>query len=269
MSHRDAHLNLIESSRRLFGLDPGAEVESGEGWLFAAGRSTHPVISNAAFRIDDGLDPDELIERAKAWFAPRERGFALWARAGTAADRDLIEAARRAGLQNVFEMPEMLLEGDALDEGSALETGTAAGAELRQVSSAAEASDYWQVATASYASIGFPPEIFAFYENNEYLWADGAAAFLAHMDGRPAAISMTIVSHGVAGIYWVGTTEEARGRGLGRTMTAAAVNAGLDMGAGAASLQASSMGEGLYRKMGFETIFDYRLLMWAPRKEKR
>jgi hypothetical protein len=35
------------------------------------------------------------------------------------------------------------------------------------------------------------------------------------------------------------------------------------MGANAASLQASPMGEGLYRKMGFETLFDYHLFMCA------
>jgi ribosomal protein S18 acetylase RimI-like enzyme len=75
---------------------------------------------------------------------------------------------------------------------------------------------------------------------------------------------MTIVSHGVAGIYWVGTVDDARGRGLGWTVTATAVNAGFDLGAESASLQASSMGESLYRRMGFETIFNYRLLVWTP-----
>ncbi len=260
MSHRNAHLNLVESSRRLFGLDPGAQIEAGDGWLFGAGRSTHPVISNAAFRLDDGLDPNEFVARARAWFVARERGFAVWTRAGAEEDRDLIEAAEQAGLQNVYEMPEMVLEGDAIADAS-LENEPVAGVELRRVDSPEEASQYWEVATASYASIGFPAEIFAFYENNEYLWAEGAAAFLAHVGGRPAGISMTIVTHGVAGIYWVGATEEARGRGLGRTMTAVAVEAGLEMGGASASLQASPMGASIYRRMGFEPIFDYRLYM--------
>lgn len=137
MLARDAHLNLVESSRRLFELDPRADVEDGEGWMFGAGRSTHPVISNA-----------------------------------------------RAG-------------------------------------------------------------------------------------ERPAGIAMTIVTHGVAGIYWVGCTEEARGRGLGWAVTAAAVNAGFDLGAEIASLQASPMGESLYRRMGFETIYDYRLYLCHPPEEAR
>jgi GNAT superfamily N-acetyltransferase len=264
VAHRNAHLNTIESSRRLFELDPGAEVDATDDWLFGAGRSTHPVISNAAFRQDDGLDPDDFLAQAQAFFAARGRGFAVWARAGAAEDRDLIAAADRAGLQNVYAMPEMVLE-DWEPEAAP----PPAGAELHRVRSPEDAAQYWQVATESYADIGFPPEIFAFYENHDYLWADGAAAFLAHVDDRPAGISMTIVSHGVAGIYWVGCTGEARGRGLGRTMTAAALDAGFGMGAESASLQASPMGESLYRRMGFETIYDYRLYLCPAPEAKR
>jgi hypothetical protein len=47
-------------------------------------------------------------------------------------------------------------------------------------------------------------------------------------------------------------------------VTAAAVEAGFEMGAECASLQASPMGEGVYRRMGFETLFDYRLWLCSP-----
>jgi len=259
----NVHLNLIDSSRQLFELDPGAKIEVGAGWVFGAGRSPHPVISNAAFRVDDDLDPSDLFERARAFFAPRDRGFAVWARGGVDEDHDLIEAAGEAGLRQVYEMPEMVLDRRA-EEKPAPD-----GIELSRVESAADADDYWKVATSAYKSIGFPPEIFAFYENHDGLVAGNAAAFLARLDGEPAAIAMTIVSHGVAGVYWVGATEEARGRGLGWTMTATAVNTGFDLGAEIASLQASPMGESLYRRMGFETIFSYRLLMGAPPEASR
>jgi GNAT superfamily N-acetyltransferase len=263
MPGRAAHLNLIDSSRQLFELDPGAEIESGAGWVFGAGRSSHPLISNAAFRVHDDLDPDELLERAQAFFAARNRGFAVWARTEGAEDRELITAAERAGLKAAYEMPAMVLDRPAERQ------PPPPGVELRRVASADDARQYWQVAVTSYASLGFPPEIFAFYENAEGLWADNVVAFLAHLDDRPAGIAMTIVSHGIAGIYCVGCTEEARGRGLGGTVTAAAVNAGLEMGAETASLQASPMGEGLYRQMGFETIYNYRLLASPPPEEDR
>jgi ribosomal protein S18 acetylase RimI-like enzyme len=250
-----AHLNLIESSRRLFELDPGAEIEAGDGWLFGAGRSTHPVISNAAFRTDDGLDPSAFLERARAFFAPRGRGFAVWVRGDLEQDRDLSAAAAAAGMQQVYAMPEMVLDKRPSPRPLPAEV------ELRRVASSADAEEYWRVATEAYADLGFPPEIFAFYERHDGLVAGDSVAFLARLDNRSSGIAMTIVSHGVAGIYWVGSTGEARGRGLAWTATAAAVDAGFDLGAEIASLQASPMGEGLYRRMGFETIFEYRLLL--------
>jgi Acetyltransferase (GNAT) domain len=250
-----AHLNLVESSRQLFELDPEARIEAQPGWLFGAGRSRHPAISNAAFRTDDRVDPAELLERARAFFGETDRGFSLWAREGTPEDRDLIEAAEAASLEEVFSMPEMVLRRRAE------ERPLPEGVELRRLGRPNEAEDYWRVATAAYASVGFPPEVFAFYEDHDGLLADNVAAFLAYMDGTPVSIAMTIVSHGIAGVYWVGSLEQARGKGLGWAVTAAATNAGLDLGAEVASLQASPMGESLYAAMGYETICSYRLLM--------
>jgi len=244
-------------------MDPGAEVEDGAGWMFGAGRSSHPVISNAAFRVDDGLEPGELLERARAFFGGRGRGFAVWVRGGEAADDALAASCEDAGMQMVYAMPEMVLD-TGIEERPAPD-----GIELRRVASSEDAEDYWRVAASSYASLGFPPDVFAFYEDDEGLRADGVAAFLARAGDRPAGIAMTIVSHGVAGVYWVGCTEEARGRGLGWSVTAAAVNAGFEMGAEVASLQASPMGESLYRRMGFETIYDYKLYLSQPPEEGR
>jgi hypothetical protein len=255
VDRRSAHRNLVDSSRQLFELDPGAAVEAGQGWLLGAGTSTHPVISNAAFRSDDAADAAELIARARDFFGARERGFSVWVRGEQAEDRDLVAAAESHGLTLVYEMPEMVL-GRRAEQRS-----LPPGAELRTVRSAEDAEAYWRVAVPAYASLGFPPETLASYTNHEGLWADNVVAILALLDGEPVSVAMTIVSHGVAGIYWVGTLERARGRGLAWAATAAATNAGFDLGAEMASLQASPMGEPIYSAMGYERIFDYRLLM--------
>ncbi len=131
---RRAHLNLVESSRLLFGLDPGAEVEEGEGWLLGAGSADNPLISNAAFRLDDGLEPAELISRARKFFGERGRGFTLWGRSGVREDRELIATAEGAGLRNAYEMPEMTLAGRAA------EGPLAEGVEIRRLDSAGEAA---------------------------------------------------------------------------------------------------------------------------------
>lgn len=258
MDTRRAHLNLIDSSQLLFELDPGAELEEEPGWLLGAGSASHPVISNAAFRRDDGADPEELLVRAKEFFGERGRGFSIWGRAGHAEDQNLLAAAEAAGLQFVYAMPEMTLTAPV--ETPALPPG----AELRRLATGEDAEDYWKVATASYASLGFPPEVFAGYTDHSGMLAENVAAFLAYLDGEPVAIAMTIVNNGVAGIYWVGALEQARGEGLGRAVTAAATNAGFELGADLASLQASPMGKPIYEAMGYETVFEYRLLMSSP-----
>jgi ribosomal protein S18 acetylase RimI-like enzyme len=248
-----AHLNLLESSARLFALDPGAVLEAGDDWLLGAGSSEHPTIANAAFRRDDGADPMELISRAREFFGGMGRGFALWARAGLDEDADLIAVAESAGLEAVYEMPEMVLAGRAE------EPPPAEGVEVRRLGSREEADHYWRIAASSYESVGFPPEVFGFYEGLERLPPEDSAAFLGYLDGEPVSIAMTLLSHGVAGIYWVGSLAEARGRGIGRAVTAAATNAGLELGADLASLQASHMGRPVYEAMGYEAIYDYRL----------
>jgi GNAT superfamily N-acetyltransferase len=255
--HR-AHLNLVDSSRWFFELDPGATIEAGNGWLFGAGSPEHPVISNAGFRTDDNLDAGELIALAKEFFGERGRGFSIWVRDGCPEDEDLAAAAEAAGLAPVFEMPEMIL--DSPPKRGPMPQGV----EVRRLSAVDEAADFWKVATEAYADNGFPPEIFASYTENAGLLADNATVFTAYLDEEPVAIAATFVSNGIAGIYWVGTLKSARGMGLARKLTATAVEAGLELGGDVASLQASPMGKPIYTAMGFETAFNYRLLMSPP-----
>ena len=64
-------------------------------------------------------------------------------------------------------------------------------------------------------------------------------------------------SHGIAGIYAVGTTEAARGRGLAELVTRAVTNIGFDGGAPLVTLQASPMGESIYHRLGYRELYRY------------
>lgn len=250
-----AHLNLVDSSRLFYELDPGAAIEAESGRLFGAGSAGHPVISNAAFRRDDNVDGEDFVACAQEFFAQRGRRFSIWLRAEQDADNDLAAATEAAGFQTVYEMPEMLL-------GTPLTTELLpASAELRRLNDPEEVPDFWRVAKAAYASNGFPPEVFAGYTRHENLLAENVAAFVAYLDEEPASIATTIVNNGIAGIYWVGSLERARGKGLGRAVTVAATNAGFALGAEIASLQASPMGKPIYLKLGYEPVYDYRLVI--------
>jgi hypothetical protein len=65
------------------------------------------------------------------------------------------------------------------------------------------------------------------------------------------------LSHSIAGVYFVGTVERARGSGLGDAVTRAVTNRAFEAGARAVTLQASVMGEPIYLKMGYQTIYHY------------
>ncbi len=82
-------------------------------------------------------------------------------------------------------------------------------------------------------------------------------SIVAYLDGEPVAAAQTILSHTIAGVYFVGTVERARGSGLGDAVTRAVTNRAFEAGAGAVTLQASVMGEPIYLKMGYQTIYHY------------
>jgi len=81
--------------------------------------------------------------------------------------------------------------------------------------------------------------------------------FGCYVDGRPAACSYAIRSGEVVGVYAVGTADWARRRGIATAMTWRAVEAGREWGCVAATLQASPMGEPVYRAMGFVEVARY------------
>lgn len=136
------------------------------------------------------------------------------------------------------------------------------GVSLRLVRSPSDVASFALVNGEAYATYGMPPDTTpALFARPEVLTAPHIAAFLALVDDVPAAAAMTIVTHGVAGIYWVGTVPAMRGRGLAELCTRAATNAGFDLGARVASLQASPMGEPIYRRMGYVEVTRYPQLV--------
>jgi ribosomal protein S18 acetylase RimI-like enzyme len=132
------------------------------------------------------------------------------------------------------------------------------------VADEATARDYVAAADASFVAIGMPEGILGAFPPTMFLGSD-TAAFVAYEDGRALAVASVVLARGVGGIQWVGVLEEARGRGLGRALTAAAANAGFsDLGADCCWLEASHMGEPVYLRMGFEEVFSYRVYVAPP-----
>jgi ribosomal protein S18 acetylase RimI-like enzyme len=82
--------------------------------------------------------------------------------------------------------------------------------------------------------------------------------------GEPAATASLLLTQATAGIYFVCTRPEFRRRGFGAAMTSAAMVEALRSGANHAVLGSSPMGQRIYERLGFRTIFSYRLFELEP-----
>ena len=78
--------------------------------------------------------------------------------------------------------------------------------------------------------------------------------FLATAEGMPVATSLGMVVDDVVGIYNVATAPDARRRGFGGAITAAAMAYGRELGARWAILESSPMGVSVYERLGFRQV---------------
>jgi GNAT superfamily N-acetyltransferase len=78
----------------------------------------------------------------------------------------------------------------------------------------------------------------------------GVAVFVARVDGEVAGACVTVAANGFASHYWVGTTEAARSRGIGRAVMLGSL---APLAQVPVTLTASKLGVPLYEKLGFET----------------
>ncbi len=81
--------------------------------------------------------------------------------------------------------------------------------------------------------------------------------YLGRIDGEAIGTSMMFLSSGVAGLYQVEVSPEHRRKGIGTALTLAPMEDARQMEYGIAVLQASKMGEPVYRKIGFKSYFRY------------
>ncbi|MBW5446033.1 GNAT family N-acetyltransferase [Cohnella sp. CFH 77786] len=76
--------------------------------------------------------------------------------------------------------------------------------------------------------------------------------FVAWLDGRPVSTATMFEEGGVAGLYFVATSADYRGRGLGKAITLHALKEAKSRGAERVILHASQAGQGIYRNIGFQ-----------------
>jgi len=92
----------------------------------------------------------------------------------------------------------------------------------------------------------------------------GISVYLAWVEDDPVSTAVSSLGPGGVGIFNVATPPHLRGRGYGAAVTARAAEDGFAAHAELAWLQASPLGEPVYRRMGFRQV-DTHLLLTRPR----
>jgi ribosomal protein S18 acetylase RimI-like enzyme len=245
---RGAVLNEQELWREMVRWSGGL-VHEERGLLFVAGPSSYLRV---VIRMDRAVDGAEAVRRAGELFGVSEGGHIVLVREPD--DADLARAALAAGYA-----PGWTERSMALHEPPAA-SPLIADLDVRAVSTPDEVLDYATVVADANDDPGERERAGLLFHDDTIL-APHIAAFVAYVDGAPVSCAMTLVSHGVAGVFYVATVESARRRGLGDALTRMAARAGFDLGARAAWLGASEMGADLYRRIGFSdlgtTIVEY------------
>ncbi|RMF23739.1 MAG: GNAT family N-acetyltransferase [Deltaproteobacteria bacterium] len=251
-------LNYAEVLREEARCGGGSVIEE-DGIVVTLAGHPHPLV-NSALRMDHRIDAETCVDRIVNFYVPRGQGCTVILRAAVD-DSDLGRAAAEAEMREWGELPAMVTEAP-------LERpATTDDCRLSWVDAAQTAEDFHRVAAEAWQTYDIPPDA------TDYVFGSGRLLLLPHVQAvvaytgdSPAAAAFVLMSHEIAGVYWVSTIPAARGRGLAAACTQAVTNRAFELGARAVCLQASPMGRSVYERLGFSTIGSYRLMIAFPQE---
>lgn len=253
----DAHRNFVGFNRFLGRLDPGArELDDVEQGVRAVAGTADWPSSRVALRSGPGLEGAAWVERADGFL--RAHGSAACVFARVDADADLVEPLLAAGYQEWSTTPEMICRA-ALPAVESVD-----GVTVRLASTAEDVAAYAHVAGQAFADMGIPAEeTRAVLDHPQAILVPEVCVALGEVEGEVVAGAMALLvgDRPDAYVAWVATLGAARGKGLGDLVTRTVTNEAFRRGAGFASLEASPFGENIYRRMGYEERYRYRVLL--------
>jgi hypothetical protein len=216
--------------------------------------------SNCAFHTN--LTPenaDAAIEKFKA--KGREKNVPLgWYICQDTRPKDFGKILEAHGFASRGEAPGMAIDLQAMNENVPVPEGL----EIIEVKDDKELRAWCHVVCAGF---GAPPQAeptFVKLFQTEIEYKQPMRFFLGLFDGQPVSSSMSFLAEGVVGIYMVATLPEARKKGAAYTVTQKALREGRSRGYRVGVLQASKMGEPVYKRMGFNPVCRVSDYQWSP-----
>jgi hypothetical protein len=246
-----ADLNLAESLREIARWKAQSEIIEQDDLLLVAGGDSTPQ-TNSAIRVGDQVYPpaDEVMDKVRGYFGERNYGYSVHIRRHI--DSDLEDLCRSAKMIQISESPGMAIQEPIRIKELPVEFI------IKFIEDKSGAIDFASVAIDSFQSLGMAAESGRIiFETPERMLRPYNFLVVAYWNEKPVSCAMIIFSHSIAGIYWVGTIESARKKGLGEICTALVTNEAFRRGAACVILQASQFGEPIYRRLGFQEFTRY------------
>ena len=243
------HAAYVAANELVASVLPGAVTERLGDWFVYDAGVDNPDFNIAAV-LGDPLAAARQRGEVEAWFEFRETEFRYKLRPGE--DLCVIACLPSSTGEVADRQPYLVLPAGAW--GSA--AGNRGALRIVEVRDEAMVGEY----DAFDAERGRPAE-----------WSIAGASlgiaecglWLGYADGRAVARAMSVATTPVGSIANVVVVERDRGRGFGRAITAAAVEACWRNGSEFVCLGSSAMGLPMYRSMGFEER--YELATYGPR----
>jgi ribosomal protein S18 acetylase RimI-like enzyme len=183
-----------------------------------------------------------------------------WHLSPTMRPHELAEHLTQAGFEDGGEEPAMAAVLSDLSDTSSL-----ADLEIARVKTPDDLSEYRSVLAAGFGEGPKEADWVASVFAKAGVAGDGPwRHIVGRVGGEPVATASLLLTEATAGIYFVCTCPEFRRRGIGAAMTSAAMVEAARSGATHAVLGSSPMGHGIYERLGFRTIFSYRLFELEP-----
>jgi len=237
------HRNYVQSWWEMARSFPGAQIESWQDGT-AIRTSVPSELGNTLFVMKRPDDAADLLKRARRFFS----GPNPWRILANAESREAISGAVGASMNPKPGDPGMLLS--PLRESPP----TPASLRIELVSGPAQLSDFRRAASKGFGIPGFVMNGLFPRTPSE---TDPVVLLVGYEGSEPAASAVTVVVEGIGGIFTVGVRRPSRGRGYGKAITWAAVDAGRERGCDSCYLEASEMGLPVYRRMGFQVVSEY------------
>lgn len=141
----------------------------------------------------------------------------------------------------------------AVDISALPNTKTPEELEITAVRTASDRRDFGSVLGEAF---GAGPDLGEPLVHPSTLQDKGVIALLGRVGGEPVATGIAVVDGMWCGVFAIATSALFRSRGYGAAMTLRLAHEGATRGARVAYLQASDMGEPIYRRLGFRDIHE-------------